>query len=303
MFGFKLMTKFRMPWTWSRKVILGIGWWFVFLMIGPGLAEQTSKLSSKSSQSPFINCILPARLKAQVIKRIDRSASGFTEGLIFRQGYLYESTGGYGSSGLNRIEPSTGKVQSLGKLPATQFGEGLESNGHELFQLTWKENRLNLWDEQGKLLQSIPYPLEGWGLARSTGPHQFWVSSDGSNSLAIFEQDPDWKSDQPWTPNSRLSVWNGIRPEPQLNELEFVKGTLFANIFHENRIVQIDLNSGCVIGEIDMTPLSAQSGVDLAQNQESVLNGIAYRPETDTFFITGKNWPAIYEVRIELGND
>lgn len=220
--------------------------------------------------------------------------------MIYRDGYLYESTGGYGTSGLNRIHLDTGQVDALGKLSQDQFGEGVESDGKKYYQLTWKENRLNEWDSNGVLKQSVSYPYEGWGLTRS--PQGVWISSDGSNFLHFFDHAPQ-DGATAWISKYKVAVMNGDRPEVRLNELEFAQGSVFANVFRDNRIVRIDPASGCVNGELSLSGIAASSGVDLAQNPESVLNGIAYRPETGTFFITGKNWPTIYEVRVFSGDD
>ncbi len=238
-------------------------------------------------------CGPPVALRYQVIRQIDRSKPGFTEGLIYRDGKLYESTGGYGTSGLNRIDPDTGQVDELGKLSQDQFGEGLESDGGNFYQLTWKEHLLQQWDSSGKLMQSTSYPYEGWGLTRNASQ---WISSDGGSDLYFFD------GAYPSVSSFRLPIRNQARPETGLNELEFAEGSVFANVFRETRIDRIDPVSGCVTGELDLSALVASNGVDLTQNPEWVLNGIAYRPETGTFFITGKNWPSIYEVRVFSGD-
>jgi glutamine cyclotransferase len=246
-------------------------------------------------------CGVPAALHYHVLNQIVRSSPGFTEGLVYRDGSLYESTGGYGDSRVQRIHLDTGKVDQLARLPQDQFGEGLEMAGDSLFQLTWKEHQVNQWDTNGRLKHSNPYPYEGWGLTRDSDGH--WISSDGSESLYFFNQPPDATSNSAWLANSRLSVLNGARAETRLNELEFARGSVFADIFQQNRIVRIDPASGCVTGDMNLDALVAGAGVNLSQNPDHVLNGIAYRPETDTFFITGKDWPAIYEVQIISGGD
>lgn len=245
-------------------------------------------------------CGIPASLKYTMVREIHRSEPAFTQGLLYRNGQLFESAGGYGTSGFNRIDPETGQVEALGKLPQEQFGEGLETDGKTFFQLTWKEHRLNEWDANGALKQSISYPYEGWGLTRD--PQGAWISSDGSSALYFFDHAPQVGATS-WNSDSKITVMNENRSEVRLNELEYAQNAIFANIFKENRIVRIDPASGCVNGELDLSRLAASSGVDLAQNPEWVLNGIAYRPETGTFFITGKNWPTIYELKISSGGD
>ncbi|MFL5815674.1 MAG: glutaminyl-peptide cyclotransferase [Bdellovibrionia bacterium] len=246
------------------------------------------------------SCGAALPLQYQILRQIQRSAPGFTEGLIYRNGSLFESTGGYGSSALNRIDPATGQVDALATLPSDQFGEGLESDGQNFYQLSWKEHRLNEWDANGKLKRSMTYPYEGWGLTRGSTRSQanLWVSSDGSNSLYFFEHAPMTSGESPWTASFKLPVMNGAKPESKLNELEFAQGAIFANVYQDNRILRIDPATGCVSGELDLSEVVRQAGIRPQDSQELVLNGIAYRPETDTFFITGKNWSSIYEVRI-----
>jgi glutamine cyclotransferase len=254
------------------------------------LGLETWKVTAAAS------CGAALPLQYQILRQIHRSAPGFTEGLIYRNGRLFESTGGYGSSTLNRIDPATGQVDVLGTLPPDQFGEGLESDGQIFYQLSWKEHRLNEWDANGKLKRSMAYPYEGWGLTR--GATHLWISSDGSNSLYFFENAPLASGDVPWTASFKLPVMNGAKPESKLNELEFAQGAIFANVYQDTRILRINPASGCVSGELNLSDLVRQAGIRPEDSQELVLNGIAYRPETDTFFITGKNWPSIYEVRI-----
>jgi glutamine cyclotransferase len=243
---------------------------------------------------------MPKPLHYQVVRQIHRSEPGFTEGLVYRNGSLFESTGGYGSSGLNQIDPQTGQVRSLGRLSQDLFGEGLEFDGQIFYQLSWKEHQLIEWDSNGRWKRSVSFPYEGWGLTKSPGGIQGekWISSDGSHVLHFFDRATHSSDDSAWTSSSNLSVMNGPKPEGKLNELEYARGAVFANVFQDNRIVQIDPATGCVSGELDLSGLMREAGIDLQASPESVLNGIAYRPETDTFFITGKNWPTIYEVQI-----
>jgi glutamine cyclotransferase len=277
---------------WATMAWAAVGW----------LGMETWKVSAAAS------CGAAMPLRFQILRQIHRSAPGFTEGLIYRNGSLFESTGGYGSSVLNRIDPGTGQVEVLAKLPSDQFGEGLESDGQTFYQLSWKEHRLYEWDVNGKLKRSTAYPYEGWGLARFQNyfRNYLWISSDGSNTLYFFDHAPTGSEDTPWVASFKLPVMNGPRPETRLNELEVAQGAIFANVYQDNRIVRIDPANGCVSGEVDFSDLVKQAGIQPPiqppiqpyDSQEFVLNGIAYRPETDTFFITGKNWSSIYEVRI-----
>jgi glutamine cyclotransferase len=238
-------------------------------------------------------CPSPATLHYEVVREIQRSAPGFTEGLIDLNGVLYESVGEYGSSALQKINLKTGQVQKLASLPDSQFGEGLESDDNVLYQLTWKEHRVKRWDLQGKALGDLLYPFEGWGLTRD--PNGKWIASDGTEFLRFFDAPPRSGT---WNADYSVAVFNGSRAETQLNELEFARGSVFANVYEDTRVVRIDPKSGCVTGEVDFSSLAQKAGIDFGHYPVSVLNGIAYRPDRGTFLITGKNWPMIYEVKL-----
>jgi glutamine cyclotransferase len=214
----------------------------------------------------------------------DRGA--FTQGLLYLDGVLYESTGLNGESSLRKVELETGKVLKKISLPQQYFAEGLALKDNKLFQLTWQEHKCFVYDlatfEQKK---EFTYPTEGWGL---TTDGQQLVLSDGSAKIRFL--DPDT-----FEVKRTIDVTAGGKPVPYLNELEYVKGEIFANIWTTSYIVRIDPANGQVVGIIDLTgllPPEDRAGTD-------VLNGIAYDPATDCLFVTGKHWPKLFEIRLK----
>jgi glutaminyl-peptide cyclotransferase len=224
-----------------------------------------------------------ARLTPIVLKAIDHDTAAFTQGLLYHDGLLYESTGLVGQSTLRSLDPMSGKV--LKKIPVPDlFAEGLALMGAELVQLSWQEGTALTYSFPELLQKSyFRYTGEGWGL---TSDSTSFIMSDGSDTLFVRSKNFTLKKKIPVTLNGR--------PVTHLNELEYVKGIVYANIWYKNDIVAIRLKTGIVERVIDCSGLVRQARV---QNSEDVLNGIAYNPTTQTFFVTGKNWPVMFEVK------
>lgn len=280
-----------------------LNWALLFLAgaLFNGIQAQTLQ-NSKSAV-----CLVPEKLDFQVISKIERSSVGFTQGLIYRNGTLLESVGVYGESGLNQIKIPSGAVKSLYKNPKKVFGEGLILDGESIFQLTWKEHILFKYSLSSGEMKSIAFPYLGWGIAQAQNSlGKVWVTSDGTDRLRFFRSAPVYG--RAWNSDNILRVRRGAlhdtQPEIGINALSYVpagekNSGLYANIFQKTVIDRIDLDTGCVSGVLDLKELVADSGVDLEHSPEFVLNGIAFRPETHTFFVTGKNWPKIYEIKIK----
>lgn len=222
-----------------------------------------------------------------VVRVLPHDASAFTQGLIYRNGTLLESTGLYGKSTLREVEIDTGHVIRHRSLPSRYFGEGLALWSNRLFQLTWREGVILVYDADTlETFGSYPWEGEGWGLA-------VWsnrlVASDGTARLRFH--DPLTMAHL-----GDVVVLDDGRPVRFLNELETVRDELWANIWQEDRVARIDPASGRLLGWIDFSALVPP---DLRRSQEAVLNGIAYDPEEDRLFITGKNWPVLYEIRMK----
>ncbi len=215
----------------------------------------------------------------------DRTA--FTEGLFYLGGFLYESTGEPGHSGIRRETLETGEtVQSRG-LPPPYFGEGIVAWKDRLFELTWQSHIGFVYDlSTFTPFASFTYPGEGWAL---TADGHRLIMSDGTPVLRFI--DPETVKEI-----GRVTVTDEGRPVQNLNELEYVKGEVFANIWRTNRIARIDPKTGKVRGWIDLTGLMA--GLPPPDQTDSVLNGIAYDAEHDRLFVTGKLWPSLFEIKL-----
>ena len=213
----------------------------------------------------------------------DRNA--FTQGLVFQDDILYEGTGLRGRSTLRKVELETGKVLQLYALSPQFFGEGVTVYGDKIIQLTWQSNTGFVYDKDSfKLLQTFNYPTEGWGI---THDGERLIMSDGTSTLRFW--DP-----QTYVEIGRIKVYDDDGPVVRLNELEYIQGEIYANVWQTNRIARIDPHTGQVTGWIDLAGLSPQ---DSGQPVD-VLNGIAYDAENDRLFVTGKLWPKLFEIKL-----
>lgn len=223
------------------------------------------------------------RLTVEVLAVHPHDPNAFTQGLLWDQGKLYESTGQYGSSTLRQVDPATGTVLAQYDLDPGLFGEGLALVDGRLVMLTWQAGLAVVFDRQGLLpVDEFTYSGEGWGLALDGSR---LVMSDGSSRLAF--RDP-----HSFEILSTVDVTLDGRPLAKLNELEVVDGRIYANVWQDDRIVAIDPASGKVAAVVDASALRRsllRPGVD-------VLNGIAYDPESKTFWLTGKLWPSMFQV-------
>ena len=210
----------------------------------------------------------------------------FTQGLIYLDGHLYESTGLEGRSTLRMEDLETGRVLQRVDLPAKYFGEGLASWGSTLIQLTWQSHTALVYDRFSfRLLRTFQYFGEGWGL---TADGKNLILSDGSPTLRFL--DP-----ASFRETRRLTVTDRGEPVTDLNELEFVHGQIYANIWHSDRIARISPASGKVLGWIDLSGLLPESQ---RSSREAVLNGIAWDADHDRLFVTGKLWPKLFEIKV-----
>lgn len=233
----------------------------------------------------------PARqLLWHVVASYPHDSSAFTEGLLWRDGGFYESTGMEGQSSLRRVEFPSGKVVRKLKLPNDLFGEGLALSGNRLVQLTWQTRRGFVYDVNSfKLLREFSYPTEGWGM---TSDGQSLIMSDGSDTL--FFLDP-----QSFGPTRQLSVTLSGKPLRNLNELEWIDGQIWANVWQTNLIVRIDPASGKVISFLDLSGILSPSMLKNQSRPVDVLNGIAYDSASKRIFVTGKYWPRVFEIRVD----
>ena len=215
----------------------------------------------------------------------DRNA--YTQGLVFHEGNLLESTGQVGRSSLRLVKPETGQVLRQVTVPAPYFAEGLTLMKGKLYQLTWEHQLGFIYDATSfEKIGEFTYQGEGWGLTNDGGS---LILSDGSNRLRFLNPEN-------FQVSKTISVLAQGKPILDLNELEFVNGEIYANIWHADRIVRIDSGTGRVLGWIDLQGLLKPGEVD---DEEAVLNGIAYDEKNARLFVTGKLWPKLFEIRVK----
>jgi glutamine cyclotransferase len=226
------------------------------------------------------------QLRVEVLAVHPHDPDAFTQGLELHDGLLYESTGRYGQSDLRVVDPTTGHVQHQVRLPVTFFGEGLTLVDDRIWQLTWREGVAIEWDRERLVERSrVNYSGEGWGICYDQ-PRDRLVMSDGSATLTF--RDPDT-----FAATGSVTVTRSGTAQHMLNELECVGDHVYANVWQTDEIVRIDLATGRVDAVVDASGLLPAH----QRRTADVLNGIAAVPGTDTFLITGKLWPSLFEVR------
>lgn len=235
----------------------------------------------------------PDSLSYREVARYPHDPAAFTQGLLWHDGALYESTGLRGSSSLRRVDLASGTVEAVRYLDDAWFAEGLARVDDSLIQLTWQAERAFRWPLDGfelraEPLATHPYAGEGWGLCFDG---ERLVMSDGSAVLTF--RDPD-----DLRPLGEVEVRLAGEPLPRLNELECVGDEVWANVWFDDRIVRIDPSDGRVTGVLDASSLLTPEQRS-ALSQDAVLNGIAYREASGTFLVTGKLWPVLIEIDIE----
>ncbi len=221
----------------------------------------------------------------EILATIPHDPEAFTQGLVVHNGLLYESTGQYGESTIRQVELTTGRVEKLSALSSYYFGEGITVLGERLYQLTWRSNLTFVYDvETLDRVGTLRNEGEGWGL---TDDGSKLIVSDGSATIRFH--DPET-----FDVLSRLEVTDGGRVVTNLNELEFINGEIWANVWYQDRIARISPKTGSVLGWIDLSGLYPPS----SRGPEDVLNGIAYDEDTGRLFVTGKNWAWLYEIEV-----
>ena len=220
----------------------------------------------------------------RIVATYPHDPRAFTQGLLYLDGALYESTGQIGRSTIRRVRLEDGTVQQSVNIPEGLFGEGLVNWGDQLINITWQDGVGYRWDRRTlRRLGAWRYRGEGWGLTQNGTDI---IMSDGTHELRFL--DPVTLDER-----RRVAVMDGNVPVPRLNELEWVNGEVFANVWMTPMIARIDPQTGRVTGWIDLTELDSQRA---RWRGDDVLNGIAYDAAGDRLFVTGKNWPQLYEI-------
>jgi len=234
--------------------------------------------------SAYSACAAPI-YSYKVVAKYPHSTDSYTEGFFYLDGKFYEGTGIEGRSAVMASDPKTGQTLQRHDLPPQYFGEGIVDWGPNIYEWTWKSHVCFVFDRATlQPVKQFSYTGEGWGMTRTT---KEIITSDGSATLRF--RDPNTFQE-----TRHIVVQEDNIRVDRLNELEFIKGEIYANIWHSNMIVRVSPQDGHVIGWIDLTGLLP---ADQMIDAESVLNGIAYDPQHDRLFVTGKQWPAIFEIK------
>jgi glutamine cyclotransferase len=224
----------------------------------------------------------------QIVHRYPHDPDAFTQGLAFDHGTLYEGTGLLGRSSVRKVDVKTGSVLQIQRLPPQLFGEGITVFGDRLIQLTWQSGVGLVYEKESfRLLKEFTYPTEGWGL---THDGRRLIMSDGTATLRFLEPET-------FKELGSIAVFDGNGPVGGLNELEYVRGEIYANVWPTTRIARIDPETGRVVAWIDLEALARQHATF---NPDAVPNGIAYDPWGKRLFVTGKLWPNLYEIKLVL---
>ena len=222
----------------------------------------------------------------RIINVYPHDKDAFTQGLVYEDGYLYEGTGRFGYSSLRKVELETGTVVQIHKLSSEYFGEGITIFNNKIFQLTWQSYTGFVYDKENFLfLDNFYYSTEGWGI---THDGNYFIFSDGTATLHFL--DPETYQEV-----KSIEVQAENTPVINLNELEFIKGEIFANVLPTDKIARIDPETGKVVGWINLAGLL---GPDQYNPQVNILNGIAYDSKNGRLFVTGKFWPKLFEIEL-----
>ena len=257
-----------------RRVFIQLS--LMFLLLSLVLGESADQIQRTSTpQYGF-----------KIIRVFPHDSTAFTQGLAYRDGFLYEGTGLYGHSSIRKIRLETGEIVAHVDLPAKLFGEGITLFGNKIVQLTWQSGKGFVYDLEGfHLVFEFSYTGEGWGL---TANGREILMSDGSDEIRVLDGST-------FREKRRLKVHDGKSAITQLNELEMVEGEIFANVWHTYRIARISPRDGTVTGWIDLTGMLSPI---YRLDPEAVLNGIAYDPVRKRLFVTGKLWPRLFEIQV-----
>jgi glutamine cyclotransferase len=231
----------------------------------------------------MVSDIVPGEMKYTVISNFPHLPTSFTEGLEFHKGELYEGTGENGKSQLLKIDPKTGAALKSVNLDQQYFGEGITIVNDKIYQLTWQSGVCFRYNMDFTLDKTFTYYFQGWGL---THKDTTLMMSDGSNKIHFYNTEYEKTGD--------LEVYDQNGPVRNINELEYVNGYIYANIFESTKIIKIDAVTGKVVASMDMQGM-VPANVDARRD---VLNGIAYHPSEKLFYLTGKNWPLMFKVKI-----
>ena len=273
----------------GRPVQTGLGWWIslrawwipVLAVVACSVMGLAIAAQLKRGQQ--------ANAKYRAVAEFPHDAKAFTQGLAIVNGQMFEGTGKKGESTLRKVDLKTGRVELIVRIDPVYFGEGITVLNDQIYQVTWQDRIALVYDVKTlNPVANFRYSGEGWGL---TNDGKQLILSDGTSILRFI--DP-----KTFDVVKRLRVHGANGQVDKLNELEFVKGEILANIWYSDRIARISPETGEVLGWIDLSALYPQNQ---RTSKEDVLNGIAYDEASDRLFVTGKNWPKVYEIEPAKG--
>lgn len=254
-----------------------------------GLVFFDKKSEEISTSIEVVPSVEPKLLGYEILNTYNHDIGAYTQGLEFYDGVLYESTGQYGRSSIRRTDVKTGKVLTGKKLDNKYFGEGMTILNGKVYQLTWREKTAFIYDPKTlDKIEEFNYfkDIEGWGLTND-GTNLYW--SDGTETIYIVDPKTNKEIDF-------FNVYTAQTKIPGINEMEWIDGKIYANIYTKDALAIIDPKTGTVEYVVDLSALKSK----VTQHSElDVLNGIAYNPETKTIFVTGKNWDVMFEIKIK----
>lgn len=271
------------------------GWLLVAVTLVAAACNNNSSAPAASDSNPAgASIVVPSVISYDIVNEYPHDPAAFTEGLEYKDGILYESTGQYGSSDIRKVDLKTGKVLASQKMDSRYFGEGLTVLNGKIYQLTYREGKgfvynPNTLKQEGTFAFYTP---EGWGMTNNGAQ---LIYDDGGNILHFA--DPNTFKEV-----KQLHVTDEHGPVNEINELEMIRGYIYANQWRTDNILKIDTNTGKVVGRADLSALRQRAGIPpISRNPKGpeALNGIAYDATGNRIFITGKNWPKLLEVKLD----
>jgi glutaminyl-peptide cyclotransferase len=270
---------------------------FLFSTCSGTTNNSNKAVNNGNTNKPTSNSNVPSAAVPvdtyEIVKTYKHDDGAFTQGLVFVNGFFYESDGEYGESSVRKVEVETGKVVQKKDVAEDYFAEGLTVLNDKVYQITWRENTAFQYDMNFKLIKEFRYSGDGWGL---TNDGTNLIMSDGTHVIR-FVNPETFETIRTIAVNDEKG-----RPLMKLNELEYVKGEIWANVWHSeevgkpNYIARVNPQDGKLLGWIDLGGISPE---DIKRDSENVLNGIAYDAATDRIFVTGKKWKNLFEIKVK----